>query len=203
MRLSSLKALLLLQLLLIFVFSTCPGQAQTIIDGIPAGSVYQHIASTTFSSGEVLILSAYVGTTASASLGFIKTTEAGQNSKWAANKIIRVDYGATGIASIASFSGNTAYKILDHGAIPVASAGNLLWNRLFIAFEYLAEPDDYRSYIFFANPKEPSEAWFDGIQLEKPVLPGQTRPSSYHPVAKFLSPNAAPSLDGRTAYFEW
>ncbi len=209
MRLSSLKALLLLQLLLIFVFSTCPGQAQTIIDGIPAGSVYQHIASTTFSSGDVLILSAYAAATGSVRLGFAKTIRVDPNSKWEETKTVHINYdNKTGEASI--YGDINEYEILDHGVIKIASMSNLLWNRLFITFKYSAKSDDFRSYIFCNNSTPDTElldsnhsAWFDGIQLERLVLPGQTRPTSYHPVAKFLSPNAAVSLDGRTAYFEW
>lgn len=197
--------LFLLQLLLIFLFSNSPGQAQVIIGNIPDGSTYQHIASTTFTNDETLILSVYAAATGSVELCFAKTIRSGPNSRWQNDKVVSINFNQK-TREITTAGDN----ILDYGVIPIASASNLVWNRLFITFKYTATDDDYRSYIVLRNSTPDAEllvnkhsVWFDGIQLEKAALPGQTRPTSYHPTAKFFSPNAALSLDGQTRYFEW
>ncbi|NLI76067.1 MAG: hypothetical protein GX442_06440 [Candidatus Riflebacteria bacterium] len=76
-----------------------------------------------------------------------------------------------------------------------------------MTFEYTHSPSlASRTSLVLENtsPDTASHAvWFEGIQLERTVLPDQIRPTTYSPREKPISPHQQMGLPGEKFYFEW
>ncbi len=170
---------------------------------LASGTIYQEIATTTFSNvaPETLIFSAYVAATGSVGLGFLETLPDQSTSSY--NGIV-FDFATRNLTK-------TGAAIIDYSAVPVEVQGNLTWYRLYMTFNYqFVESAASHTYIILKNATPDAavavasySAWFDGIQLEKAVIPGQTRPTAYGAKGKLISPSDEISVDGKTQHYEW
>ncbi|HNV71770.1 MAG TPA: hypothetical protein PKO06_18845, partial [Candidatus Ozemobacteraceae bacterium] len=81
----------------------------------------------------------------------------------------------------------------------------LRWYRIGVAFDY--QHDDLvasHCWLLLYNMSAASQpVWFDGVQLERAVVPGQTRPTAYAPHKKIVSPGRSIDLPGKKHYYEW
>jgi hypothetical protein len=169
---------------------------------LASGTLYQEIATTTFSNiaPETMIFSAFVAATGSVGIGFLETFPDQSTSSY--NGIV-FDFKSLSITK-------TGPAIIACDAIPIEVQDGLTWYRLYMTFNYQFNQNlASRTFIILKNATpdaevaiEPYSAWFDGIQLEKAVIPGQTKPTAYGANAKVVSPSDSLSVDGKTLHYE-
>ncbi len=170
---------------------------------LASGTLYQEVATTTFSNiaPETLIFSVFVAATGSVGIGFLETLPDQTTSSY---RGIVFDYATRNLTK-------TGAAIIDCAAVPVDVQGGLTWYRLYMTFNYqFVESTASRTYIILQNATPDAavavasySAWFDGVQLEKAVIPGQTRPTAYGAGSKIISPSDETSVDGSTQHYEW
>ncbi|HNX74737.1 MAG TPA: hypothetical protein PLM07_10055 [Candidatus Rifleibacterium sp.] len=170
---------------------------------IASGAIYQEIATKTFSTGdpETFIFSAFVAATGSVGIGFMETLPDESISSYEG---IVFDF-----ANLTLIKTSPAITACD--AVPIEVQDGLSWYRIYMTFDYKFDENmASHTYIILKNAT-PDEvvavasysAWFDGIQLEKTVIPGQTRPTAFRSRPKLISPSDALSVDGKTHHYEW
>jgi len=170
---------------------------------LASGSLYQEIATTSFSAlaPETMIFSAFVAATGTAAIGFLETLP---DKSTASYREVSFDF----LNKTLSQSGP---GIIDAGAIDIARQDNYAWYRLYVTFDYqFVENSASHTFIVLKNATPDAavalasySVLFDGIQLEKAVIPGQTKPTAYGDKGKLISPSEGTSLDGQTQYYEW
>lgn len=168
-----------------------------------SGTVYQEIATATFPApASRFILSAWVAPgLGSATVGF--SIVDGESN---VVETISID-----VPSGTANSTNAAINLVASGIINQVPAQHAIfsnWYRVYIAFDYFHNDSiASKTYIMLNNRNEdnlnPLEVLFDGVQLERAIKPGQTKPTSYHQGAKIVSPNETLDLQGQRQYFEW
>lgn len=148
-----------------------------------------------------MIFSAFVSATGTAVIGFLETLP---DKTTASYREISFDFLNKTLAQ-------NGPGIVDAGAIDIARQGDNTWYRLYIAFNYqFIESNASHTFIVLKNATPDAavtlasySVLFDGIQLEKAIIPGQTRPTAYGEKSKLISPSEGTSLDGRHHYYEW
>lgn len=169
---------------------------------LPAGTLYQVVATEPFSiAADTVILSAYTSATGSVSIAFIETKE----------DETQVSYHGIDVNLATRNVTQSGPDIADAGFYHVERIDDMDWYRIFFAFKYqFKETIASKTYIILRNSTPDADlaiasytVWFDGIQLEKAVIPGQTRPTTYGSDAKLISPSKDVSLDGKHHYYEW
>lgn len=186
---------------------TCELQLNVLSSAIgpdlASGSLYQEIATTSFSAlaPETVIFSAFVAATGTAAIGFLETLA---DKTTASYREVSFDF----LNKTLSQSGP---GIIDTGAVNIAQQNDHTWYRLYITFDYqFVESSASHTFIVLKNATPDAtvalasySVLFDGIQLEKAVIPGQTKPTAYGAKGKLISPSEGTSLDGKTQYYEW
>ncbi len=186
---------------------TCELQLNVLSSAIgpdlASGSLYQEIATTSFSAlaPETVIFSAFVAATGTAAIGFLETLA---DKTTASYREVSFDF----LNKTLSQSGP---GIIDAGAVNIAQQDDHTWYRLYITFDYqFVESSASHTFIVLKNATPDAtvalasySVLFDGIQLEKAVIPGQTKPTAYGAKGKLISPSEGTSLDGKTQYYEW
>lgn len=167
--------------------------AQTGPKNLEAGTVFQSIATETFSGGDDFIFSAYVGfedgLPASATIGFRQD----KNDDTPSVPMIYVTIDQNGNLDPAG-AGGIAGRI---------RTGNKTWYRLFLKFNGSLDALTESTYLILSNSSSivGTDVWFDGVQLEK--ASGRDRPTAYGEGAKIYSPNNRIDLEGKALYSEW
>ncbi len=167
--------------------------AQTGPKNLEAGTVFQSIATETFSAGDDFIFSVYVGfedgVPASATIGFRQ--DKSDDTPSVPMDYVTIDQNGNldpaGVGGIA-------------GRIRV---GNKTWYRLFLNFNGALDPLTESTYLILSNSSSivGTDVWFDGVQLEK--ANGRDRPTAYGEGMKLYSPNNRTDLEGKARYSEW
>ena len=170
---------------------------------LASGSMYQEIATISFSAlaPETMIFSAFVAATGTAAIGFLETLPDKST----------VSYREVSFNFLNKTLTQSGPGIIDAGAIDFARQDNYTWYRLYITFDYqFVENSASHTFIVLKNATPDAavavasySVLFDGIQLEKAVIPGQTKPTAYGDKGKLISPSEGTSLDGKTQYYEW
>lgn len=180
--------------------------ASAVGPDLASGSMYQEVATLTFSAfaPETLIFSSFVaatGATGSVGIGFLETLP--DDSMKSYNGIV-FDFSTQTITQ-------SGADIIDAGAVYIANQGGMNWYRVYMTFNYqFIQANASKTYIILQNATPDAavavasySVWFDGVQLEKAVVPGQTRPTAYGDKGKLISPSDATSVDGKTLHYEW
>ncbi len=170
---------------------------------LASGSIYQEIATTSFSAlaPETMIFSAFVTATGTAAIGFLETLP---DKSTASYREVSFDFQSKTLTQ-------SGPGIIDAGAMDIARQNDQAWYRLYFAFTYqFVESSASHTFIVLKNATPDAtvtvasySVLFDGIQLEKAVIPGQTKPTAYGDKGKLISPSEGTSLDGKTQYYEW
>ena len=168
------------------------------------GSVYQLIATTTFTSpapDNRFLLSSWVCPgTGTAAIGFFLGKEDGSQAGF-----IGIELASTG--QTVSFGSPVGAGIVETTNVSDGTGGNLVWYRIYVTFDYSYDPNVASSTsIVLQNQSPPpgkNSVWFDGVQLEKAHFAGQKHPTTYSRVKKLVSPNRGIDLKGKSYYYEW
>ncbi len=178
-----------------------------IIPGGPQvhGAVRQFLATETFNApppGNRYLLSAYVcpGTgTAGIGMAAYKDNDQVLVSSYG------VSINAAGVVSPLGTPVDVCVVESAEAQHPAFPGVPLRWFRVGVAFDY--QHDDLvasHCWLLLYNMSAASQSvWFDGVQLERAVVPGQTRPTTYAPHKKIVSPGRSIDLPGRKHYYEW
>lgn len=201
------KVFVLIFLCLLYIFSSVPGSAEPYVED----AVLQEIATATFSTDpnnpSRMILSAWVcPATSSAAIGFYE----------AMPDYTEYSYGGVKVAlsGVVTTFGN-ALGIEDYGIAHSVSQtheefGVLPWFRIYVTFNYSFDRA-LASHTYIVLQSDPDNiysgathsVWFDAVQFEKALFPGQTRPTTYSEGPKIVSPSQRLTLDGQRRYYEW
>lgn len=172
----------------------CEVVAGTTGPGLEAGSIYQEVATLTWTpAGATWIMSAWVSLEpgASAAINLLEVDGDGDQF-WQG---IQIDDG-----------GNlTASGTTGSGVVMTNRANSMTWHRVYFSFTGPDITVASNTYMVLQNTTSnvaSRSVWFDGIQLEKAAA-GQTRPSPYTSNKILVSPNRTPSLEGKYRYSEW
>lgn len=169
------------------------------------GTCFQSV-SLPDTSTQTYILSAWVCPgTGAASIGFMSTTSDNTNVSYDGVKV-------SSNSTILTF-GTEGNLYQDANAIRNFSSQHpdfskpFTWHHLYVTFSYASNPlVASKTYILLRN-RSPQNAsysvWFDGVQLEKAVLPDQKLPTTYSPGKKIISPTQEPDSSGQKLYSEW
>ncbi len=86
----------------------------------------------------------------------------------------------------------------------------LKFYRLYLAFKVPSELGSDTIRILLSQSTDPTydytastTVYFDGIKLEKAVLPNQDRPTTYHQGTTLISPSQQIDISGKHRYYEW
>lgn len=84
----------------------------------------------------------------------------------------------------------------------------LRFYRLYLAFKVPSELGSDTIRILLSQSTAPDNTasttvYFDGIKLEKAILPGQDRPTTYHQGTTLISPSQQLDITGKQRYYEW
>ncbi|PKL47272.1 MAG: hypothetical protein CVV42_13570 [Candidatus Riflebacteria bacterium HGW-Riflebacteria-2] len=167
--------------------------AQTGPKNLEAGTVFQSIATETFSAGDDFIFSVYVGfedfVPASATIGFRQ--DKNDDTPSVPMDYVTIDQnGNLDPAGVGGIAGRIR-------------AGNKTWYRLYLNFNGTLDALTESTYLILSNSSSNvgTNVWFDGVQLEK--ANGRNRPTAYGEGSKIYSPNNRTDLEGKAHYSEW
>ncbi|HEY9069651.1 MAG TPA: hypothetical protein VIV61_05305 [Candidatus Ozemobacteraceae bacterium] len=177
---------------------------------VGSGSTYQEVATSTFSAptpNNRFILSAWVCPgTGTAAIGFFRADEngakAGHDGAMIGKDGVLKPFGNLVEAGILES------RVARHPRFPTPPYDTpFTWHRIYVTYDYtFSDTIASTTWIVLQN-QSPTNAsysvWFDGVQLEKPVLEGQTRPTVFAPNKKIVAPSRDLSLDGEEYHYEW
>ncbi|MEW5994687.1 MAG: hypothetical protein AB1744_09845, partial [Candidatus Zixiibacteriota bacterium] len=190
-------------------FDSCAFQVD-ILPGGPntsSGTVFQEIATSTFTTAAPnhrYLLSAWVcAGTGTAQLGFLQTTNSGQT-------LINYDYLRLSPGGVLARGGANVVEagVSERRQVTLPTGETSFWQRAHIAFDYRFDPTSAsETWVLLQNlsafPTASAAVWFDGVQLEKATFDGQTRPTTYAPGEKIISPNPCWNIEGTKRLYEY
>ncbi|HNW33407.1 MAG TPA: hypothetical protein PKM25_00605, partial [Candidatus Ozemobacteraceae bacterium] len=180
--------------------------APTTGPDVGSGSAYQEIATSTFaaaSPGNRFILSAWICPgTGTAAIGFFRADDAG----------VKTGYDGIMIghdSNLSQFGTLVESGILDARVVRNRNfpTDTFTWYRVYATFDYTFDTSSASTTWLLLQNQSPTNAsysvWFDGVQLEQPVVEGQTRPTVFTTNKKIVDPSKEKSFSGDQYYYEW
>jgi len=167
--------------------------AQTGPKDLGPGTVYQSIATETFSAGGDFIFSVYVGfedgVPASATIAFRQ--DKADDTPATPMFYVAIDQSGNILSENPVGSGGIVSRI---------KSGNKTWYRLFLKFSGVLNALTEGTYLILSNSSDNvgTDVWFDGVQLEK--ANGRDRPTSFGEGSKIISPSNRIDLEGKSRY---
>ncbi|NLI76078.1 MAG: hypothetical protein GX442_06500 [Candidatus Riflebacteria bacterium] len=176
------------------------------VPDVGSGSVFQAVATSTFAAvlppeDNRFIISGWVcpGSGAAALGLFLARSDQSEAG------FLGVKIASTG--AVTPLGGVVEAGILERIVLPDAAGVMQTWYRVYASFDYTFTETVASSTSLVLSNESPTTAshsvWFDAVQFEQAVFPEQTRPTSFSPGRKVVSPNQGLDLEGRRIYYEW